>query len=461
MTPITVRVPRALAATLVAGAALAAVAVPARAQARPAAPSRAAAAAPRAAAQAAADTAAVNAAAARVAPAMIEIRHDLHQHPELGNREVRTSGIVADRLRALGLEVRTGIAHTGVVGVLRGGRPGPVVAVRADMDALPVTEQTDLPFKSTVRTTYEGQEVGVMHACGHDLHTAIGLGVATILAGMKGRLPGTVVFIFQPAEEGPPAGEDGGAKMMLAEGAFRDPHPSAVFGLHTMAELPVGRIGWTSGPALASATSFHAVIRGRQAHGARPELSVDPVVTAAEVVLALQTIRSRNTSPFAPTVLTVAMLHSGERENIIPAEARLGGTIRTYDPAVLQTIERRMREVFDGITKSAGATFTLDFDEAYPVTVNDPALTARTVPSLRRAAGDANVSEIPPATVSEDFSYFAAAVPGFYFRLGSTAPGTVSGDHHSPTFRADDTAIPVGIRAMTTVVLDYLGAGGR
>ncbi|MEK7668846.1 MAG: amidohydrolase [Gemmatimonadota bacterium] len=441
---------------LAAIAALALVGTGLRAQARPAATTPA-----RAAAGAAADTAAVRAAVERVTPAMIEVRHDLHQHPELGNRETRTAGIVADRLRALGLEVRTGVAHTGVVGVLRGGRPGPVVALRADMDALPVTEATDLPFRSTARATYNGQDVGVMHACGHDLHTAILLGTASVLAGMRERLPGTVLLVFQPAEEGPPAGEDGGARMMLAEGAFRDPRPSAVFGLHTMAEMPVGQLGYTPGPALASATGFRAVIRGRQAHGARPELSVDPIVTASQVVLALQTIRARNLSPFAPTVLTVGMLHSGERGNIIPAEARMEGTVRTYDRAVLDTIERRMREVFDGVTRSANATYTLDFDEAYPVTVNDTALTARMLPTLQRAVGREHVSLIPPATVSEDFSYFANDVPGFYFRLGVLKAGTVSGDHHSPTFLADDSAIPVGIRAMTALVLDYFGAGGR
>jgi len=456
-----IRAPRAPLLPVLASALLLAVpALSLRAQARPAAPSRAPAApGARATAPAGADTALVAAAVTRVAPAMVEIRHDLHQHPELGNREVRTAGIVADRLRELGLEVRTGIAHTGVVGVLRGGRPGPVVAVRADMDALPVTEQTDLPFRSTVRTTYDGQEVGVMHACGHDLHTAIELGVATILAGMRDRLPGTVVFVFQPAEEGVPQGEDGGARMMLAEGAFRDPHPSAVFGLHTMAEMPVGELGWTAGPALAAAVEWRAVIHGRQAHGARPELSVDPIVTAAQVVLALQTIHSRNVSPFAPSVLTVGIIRGGERLNIIPGEVRLEGTLRTYDPAVQDTIQRRMREVFDGVTRSAGATFELAFGETYPVTVNDRALTARMVPSLERAVGKAHVREIPPATVSEDFSYFAQAVPGFYFRLGSTAPGTVSGDHHSPTFRADDSAIPVGMRVMTTVLLDYLAGG--
>jgi amidohydrolase len=444
---------RALVAALVVLAQPAA-ALLAQAPPRPAAPARPAVAP-------GADTAAVRAAVERVAPALIELRHDLHQHPELGNRETRTAGIVADRLRALGLEVRTGVAHTGVLGVLRGGRPGPVVAVRADMDALPVTEATDLPFRSTVRTTYNGQDVGVMHACGHDIHTAVLLGVAAALAPLRERLPGTVLFVFQPAEEGAPAGEEGGAQLMLAEGAFRDPRPSAVFGLHTNPEFPVGTFGYTPGAALASAATFTAVIRGRQAHGARPELSVDPIVTAAQVVLALQTIRSRNVSPFAPTVLTVGILRSGERANIIPGEAWLEGTIRTYDRAVEDTVKRRMREIFDGITRAAGATFTLDIGASLPVVVNDRALTARMVPSLERVAGVANVREYPPASVSEDFSYFANDVPGFYFWLGVLKPGTTSGPLHTPTYLGDDSAVPVGIRAMTTVVLDYLGGTGR
>jgi amidohydrolase len=434
-----------------------AAALLAQAPARPAVPARPAA--PARAAAPAADTAAIRAAVERVAPAMIEIRHDLHQHPELGNRETRTAGIVAERLRAIGLEVRTGVAHTGVVGVLRGGRPGPVVAVRADMDALPVTEAADLPFRSTVRSTYNGQDVGVMHACGHDIHTSVLLGAAAVLAGMRERLPGTVLFIFQPAEEGSPAGEQGGAQLMLAEGAFRDPQPSAVFGLHTNPELPVGSLAYTPGAALASAASFTAVIRGRQAHGARPEISVDPIVTAAQVVLALQTIHSRNISPFAPTVLTVGILRSGERANIIPAEARMEGTIRTYDRAVEDTVKRRMREIFDGITRAAGATFTLDIGVSLPVVVNDRALTARMVPSLVRVAGEANVRELPPASVSEDFSYFSNEVPGFYFWLGVLRPGATSGPLHSPTYLADDGAIPVGIRAMTALVLEYLAGG--
>jgi len=430
-------------------AALAALALPVavlHAQARPAA-------------AAAADTGAVRAAVERVAPAMIEVRHDLHQHPELGNRETRTAGIVADGLRALGLEVRTGVAHTGVVGVLRGGLPGPVVAVRADMDALPVTEATDLPYRSIERTTFNGADVGVMHACGHDIHTSVLLGAASVLAGMRERVPGTVLFVFQPAEEGAPAGEQGGAQLMLAEGVFRGPRPSAVLALHTNPELEVGTVGYTPGAALASAASFTAVIRGRQAHGARPELSVDPIVTAAQVVLALQTIRSRNLSPFAPTVLTVGILRAGERSNIIPGEARMEGTIRTYDRAVEDTVKRRMREIFEGITRAAGATFTLDIGASLPVVVNDRPLTARLVPSLVRTLGEANVRELPPASVSEDFSYFSNEVSGFYFWLGVLRPGTTSGPLHSPTYLADDGAIPVGIRAMATLVLDYLSAG--
>jgi amidohydrolase len=429
-------------------AALAALALPLavlRAQARPALT----------------DTAALRAAVERVAPAMIAIRHDLHEHPELGNRETRTAGLVAERLRALGVEVRTGVAHTGVVGVLRGARPGPVVALRADMDALPVTETTDFPFRSTARATYNGADVGVMHACGHDVHTAVLLGTAAALAGMRERLAGTVVFLFQPAEEGAPAGERGGAELMLAEGAFRDVRPSAVFALHTTPELPVGAYGYTPGPALASSTSFSAVIHGRQAHGARPELAVDPIVTAAQVVLALQTIRSRNLSPFAPTVLTVGILRAGERQNIIPAEARLEGTIRTYDGAVEDSIKRRMREILDGTTRAAGATFDLEFGRGLPVTVNDRALTARMVPTLVRVAGAANVRELPPASVSEDFSYFANEVPGLMFWLGVQGPGPTSGPLHSPTYRADDGAVPAGIRAFTALVLDYLVGGGR
>jgi len=359
--------------------------------------------------------------------------------------------------RELGLdEVRTGIAHTGVIGILRGGKPGPVVAVRADMDALPVTEDTPYPFKSTVRTDYLGQEVGVAHACGHDVHVAIQLGVAEVLAGMRKDVPGTVMFIFQPAEEGPPPGEQGGASLMLEEGAFANPRPSAVFGLHTMASLDVGLVGYTPGPALAATDHFWITLQGRQAHGARPELSIDPVVMASQAVLALQTIRSRNLSPLEPSVLSVGMIHGGERFNIIPAEVRLEGTVRTYSSEAQDMVERRMREILGGVATAGGGSFTLNYERGSPAVINDLALTERTVPTLERVVGKDHVLKLEPAMVGEDFSYFANEVPGFYYRLGVQKPGTVSGDHHTPTFQADDSSIPIGIRVMTAVLLDYL-----
>jgi len=396
-------------------------------------------------------------AVARFAPAAIEQRHHIHQHPELGNREVETAKLVAAHLRSLGFdEVRTGIAHTGVVGVLRGGRPGPVVAVRADMDALPVTEATDLPYRSTVRSTYAGQEVGVAHACGHDVHTAIQLGVASVLASMRADLPGTVLFVFQPAEEGPPPGEEGGAALMLKEDVFASPRPAAIIGLHTVADMPVGKVGYTPGPALAAIDQFWITVKGKQSHGAAPHLSVDPVVMASQLVLALQTIRSRNLPPLAPSVLTVGIIRGGTRFNIIPDQVQLEGTVRTYDEGVRNTVERRMREIAGGITAAAGGSYELTYQRGSPATVNDVALTERMLPSLRRVLGDSNVVKIDPAMVSEDFAHFANVVPGFYYRLGQVAPGTTSGDHHTPTYRADDSMIPVGMRVMATLLLDYL-----
>jgi amidohydrolase len=398
---------------------------------------------------------------ARVLDTVVAIRHDVHQNPELGNREIRTARIVAEYLRGLGLSVDTGVARTGVVAVLRGGRPGPVVAVRADMDALPVTEDTPFPFKSTVRATYLGQDVGVSHACGHDIHVSVALGVASVLAGMRAQLPGTVKFIFQPAEEGPPAGEEGGAPLMVKEGVLENPRPEAIFGLHAAASLPVGQIGYTPGPALAAVDHFRITITGRQAHGAAPHLSIDPVVTAAQVVLALQTIRSRTLSPLEPSVVTVGIIRGGTRFNIIPGEVRLAGTVRTYNAEVQNTVERRFREILSGITASAGATYELAYDRVTPATINDTVLTRRVVPSLERVAGRDNVRRVEPWMAGEDFSFFANRVPGFYFRLGTVKPGTTSGDHHTPTFLADDSAIPLGIRAMTQVVLDYLKSDGR
>jgi amidohydrolase len=396
-------------------------------------------------------------ATARVLPAITAIRHTLHQNPELGNREFETARLVAAYLRRLGLQVDTGIAHTGVVAVLKGGKPGPVVAVRADMDALPVTEDTPYPFKSTKRGTYLGQDVGIAHACGHDIHVAVQLGVASVLAGMKADLPGTVKFIFQPAEEGAPPGERGGAVLMIEQGVLEHPKPEVIFGLHTKAQLDVGVIGYTPGPALAATDQFRVVIRGKQAHGASPHLSIDPVVTAAQAIVALQTIRSRNLSPFEPSVVTVGIVRGGTRWNIIPGDVELQGTVRTYGAGLSETVERRMREILAGVTSAAGAAYELDYQRYTPATVNDTALTQRMVPSLARVVGAANARRIDPWMAGEDFAFFANRIPGFFFMLGVQKPGTQSGDHHSPTFMADDRAIEVGVRAMTTVVLDYLG----
>ncbi len=408
--------------------------------------------------------AAIAAAVERLAPRMIEIRHDLHQHPELSNRETRTAALVADELRRLGFEVRTGIAKTGVVGILRGGKPGPVVAIRADMDALPVTEQSDLPFRSTARGVYQGREVDVFHACGHDVHTASQLGVANILAGMRAELRGTVMFIFQPAEEGAPVGEEGGAGLMVREGIFADLTPRAVLAFHTNGDPPdaegdderLGNIVYSVGPTMAAATRWAARVIGRPAHGSTPHLSVDAAVTASQIVLALQTIRSRSLSPFSANVVTVGVMRGGERNNIIPGEMVLEGTIRTFNDADLDTIERRMREIFDGITRSAGATFTIEFDRSHPMTVNDTALTRRLAPTLVRVAGAGHVREALPRTGAEDFSYFARLVPGLYVRLGVVPEGRVSGGHHTPTFYADDQSVPFAMRVMTALVLDAL-----
>lgn len=402
----------------------------------------------------------VAAAVERFAPRITEIRHDLHQHPELSNRETRTAGIVAEHLRALGIEVRTGVAHTGVVGILRGGRPGPTIAIRADMDALPVTENTPYPWKSTVRAEYLGNQVGVSHACGHDVHTAVQMGVASVLAGMRQEIAGTVLFVFQPAEEGSPPGEQGGARLMLDEGVFRDVRPEAILGLHTFAHMPVGQVGYTPGPAMAAADRFIIRIKGRQSHGASPHLSIDPIVMASQAVMSLQTIRSRNLSPFEPSVLTIGLIRGGERNNIIPEQVEMHGTVRTFDPRVQEEVERRMREILDGVTRAGGGTYELQYEKQTPVTVNNPELSARLRPTMERIMGAQNVVTVPPTTGAEDFGFFANTVPGFFYRLGTVAPGTTSGDHHTPTFMADDAAIPIGMRVMTGLVLDYLNASG-
>ena len=387
---------------------------------------------------------------------IIDLRHQIHKYPELGNREFKTAKLVAEHLRSLGIEVETNIAYTGVVGVLKGNKPGPVVAVRADMDALPVTEETDLPFKSTVKTTYLDKEVGVMHACGHDIHTSVQLGVASVLASMKRSLPGTVKFIFQPAEEGPPPGEEGGAELMLKEGVFDNPKPSAVFGLHAHAALEVGELGLTIGPAMAAVDQFIITIKGKQSHGAYPHKSVDPIIMATEVVTAFQTIRSRSLSPLEPSVVTVGIIRGGERFNIIPEEVHLEGTVRTYDPEVQDMVEKRMNEILKGITLAYGGSFELNYERGTPATINNPELCKQMIPTLERVVGKDNLKMMDPVMGGEDFAIFANEVPGIYYRLGVVKPGTTSGWIHTPTFRADDSCLEVGIRAMSNMVVDYL-----
>jgi len=404
-----------------------------------------------------AQDAGVDAGVERFTEQIIELRHRIHENPELGNREFETAALVADHLRSLGFdEVTEGVAHTGVVGILRGALPGDTVAVRADMDALPVTEDTPFPFASTVRTEYLGQEVGVMHACGHDIHTAVQLGVASVLASMRDEIPGVVKFIFQPAEEGPPPGEEGGADLMVREGVLESPRPSAIFGLHALADMEVGTLGYSPGPALAAVDHFRIRIIGRQAHGAYPELGVDPVVMASQAVMALQTIRSRNLPALEPSVVTVGIIRGGTRFNIIPDAVELEGTVRTYAPEVRDAVEARMGEILAGITAAGGGSYELEYDRGTPATINDPALAERMAPTLERIAGSENVEVLDPVMGGEDFAYFANEVPGFFFRLGMVAPGVESGGHHTPTFQADDASVPIGMRAMSALLLDYL-----
>lgn len=395
---------------------------------------------------------AVEAAAERA----IEYRHTIHTNPELSNREDDTAALVAEHLRELGMDVRTGIAHTGVVGLLKGGRPGPTVAVRADMDALPVKEDSGLQFASDKTGEYQGETVPVSHACGHDIHTSVQMGVAAALAGMREELPGTVIFVFQPAEEGAPPGEEGGAKLMLEEDVFAGVDPDAMFALHSEPDLPVGQVGWMEEEAFASSDSFVAEILGKQAHGAHPEEAVDPVVTASQAVLGLQTIVSRSLHPKQPAVLTVGIIDGGSRMNIIPDRVKLEGTIRTYDQGVRETIQRRMHEVLDGITHAAGADYTLKVDPYAPPTINDAQLSNWARPVLEDALGRDNVITREPEMGAEDFAHFALEYPGFYFRLGVEHPDHPSGDVHTPTFRGDDGAVPVGVRAMSSLVVNYL-----
>ena len=398
---------------------------------------------------------------AELNPQVVAWRRDFHQNPELGNREKRTSKVIADELTKLGFTVTTGVATTGVVGVLKGGRSGPVVALRSEMDALPVTEQGDLPFKSTAKTQWNGAEVGVMHACGHDNHMAILLGTATLLARMKDRLPGTVKVIFQPAEEGLPPGEVGGAAEMVKAGVLDNPKVDAIFALHVM-PYPVGTITYRPGPMLASADSFLITIKGKQTHGAAPWGGIDPIVIGSQVVMALQTIVSRNVNiTEAPAIVTVGRFSGGNRSNIVPESVELEGTIRAYNETVRKMIHDRIRAIATSYAQAAGGTATVEIGRgsSYPVTINDPALTERMLPTLKRAAGADNVRLGPPVGVSEDFSYYQQKVPGQFVFLGVTPRDqdiTTAAQNHSPLFFADEAALPVGVKVMTNLALDYM-----
>jgi amidohydrolase len=389
-----------------------------------------------------------------VGPKVVAWRRDIHEHPELSGEEVRTAALVAAHLRALGLEVTTGVGGHGVVGVLRGGKPGPVVGLRADMDALPVAEQVDLPFKSRVTSMYRGQTVGVMHACGHDNHVAILMGAAEVLAGMKASLPGTVKFIFQPAEEGKPNGEGGAAPMIMA-GALENPHVDAIFGLH-VGPGPLGSLGYRVGPMLAAANSWSMIVHGRQTHGAVPWAGVDPIVVSAQIVMGLQTVVSRQID------ITAVPANGGVRNNIIPDSVVMIGTIRTFDSRQRSDIFARMQRTAEQIALSAGATASFRVDSGYPVTVNDTALTNQMTPTLRWAAGPAGASLRPMSTGAEDFSYFQEKIPGMFVMMGVTPkdkdPRTAAANH-SPLFFADEAALPTGVKAMAGLAVDWLSAG--
>jgi amidohydrolase len=404
----------------------------------------------------------LDAAAKAIEAQMIEWRRDIHQHPELGNQERRTAGIVAAHLRKLGYEVREGVAHTGVVAVLQGqGGSGPVIALRADMDALPVAEEVSLPFASKARTTWEGQDVGVMHACGHDCHVAILMAVAEVLAQHRSELRGTVKLLFQPAEEKLPYGEIGGARLMVEQGAMDNPKPDAVFGLHVMSASPVGSIGYRPGAVTASSDGFRLTVTGKQTHGAMPWNGVDPVVVGSQIVSALQTLVSRETDVTKQAVvLSVSTFHAGVRYNIIPDKAEMTGTLRTYDETTRQRMMTRVKEIAGSIAAGMNASAEVIWEaNGYPPIMADEALVERMAPSLVRVAGDkAQVAE--RSSAGEDFSYFAQKAPGMFFFVGIASPGVQNAaPNHSPRFQVDEAGLIVGLRAMLHLVADYTGSG--
>ena len=388
---------------------------------------------------------------------VIEWRHDIHENPELGNREFRTATKVADHLTSLGMDVETGIAHTGVVGLLTGDLPGPTIAIRADMDALPVVEKTGLPYASKVRTTYMGNEVGVMHACGHDAHVAILMGVAEFFSKNKDQLKGSIMFIFQPAEEGPPEGENGGAKMMLEEGIFERYNPEVIFGLH-VSNAPHGYVGFAPGPAMAAASAWRVTIKGVQSHGSRPWEGIDPIMASSQFINQINTIVSRRVNIVGnPAVVSVGMIEAGTRNNIIPEEATMMGTIRTFDPELRKEIYNDILKIAEGVETATGATVRVEFDVGgfYPVTYNNIPLGERMKQSLIEAT-NGNFAEITRRTGAEDFSYFSQEIPGLYIFLGVNDPGKLEqAGNHSPYFTVNDDALDEGLKSLVYMTIDY------
>ncbi|WP_040280908.1 amidohydrolase [Psychroserpens damuponensis] len=391
---------------------------------------------------------------------VIEWRRHFHEHPELSNQEFKTAEKIEAHLKSLGLEVKTGVAITGVVGILKGDHPGQVVALRADIDALPVTERNDLPFKSTVETEFLGTKTGVMHACGHDTHTAILMGVAEVLSKHKDKIKGTVKFIFQPAEEGPPPGEEGGAKLMIKEGVLENPKVDVIFGLHINAGTPVGILKYKKGGIMASVERFVINVKGKQTHGSQPWSGVDPILISAKIIDGLQTIISREAKlTDEAAVITVGKITAGTRFNIIPETAELIGTVRTLDPAMREMIERRMKEMTETIAKAYGGEATITFRNQTSITYNDPDLVDQMLPTLQNVAGTANVQIVKATTGGEDFSYFQEIVPGLYFFLGGMTPGEESKGafpHHTPDFMIDESGMLLGVKSLTQLTLDYL-----
>ena len=404
----------------------------------------------------------VNQSADKIESKVIAWRRDFHEHPELGNNEFRTSGIIAKHLQSLGIEVKTGVAKTGVVGILRGGKPGPVIALRADMDGLPVIERTPVPFASKVKTQYNGQEVGVMHACGHDTHIAILMGVAEILSSMKNELAGTVKFIFQPAEEGAPLGEEGGAELMVKEGVMENPHVDVVFGLHINSQTEVGKISYRPGGTMAGVNDMRILIKGRSAHGAYPWSSIDPIVVSAQIINNLQTIVSRNLNVTENAgVVTIGSIHGGNRSNIIPEQVEMMGTIRALSSDDEKMLIERIKQIVTKTAEANGATaeIKIPYTSHYPVTFNDVALTEKMLPSLRNTAGAENVLLKPAVTGAEDFSFFQQKAPGLFFFLGGMPKGgdpKTAPSHHTPDFYIDESGFKLGVKAMTNLVLDYM-----